>query len=144
MKCNSNLSGLLRFILSCWALAAVAGCGPSKPPMAPVKGKVTLNGQPLKTGSILTVPEAGKGAYALIGPDGYFELGTYAKTDGALVGTHKVAVVAAAENKGRKGPEGSGTKLLVPDRYVNVEMSQLTIEVKPGETNTPTLELTSP
>ncbi len=111
--------------------------------MAPVKGKVTLNGQPIKSGNIMTLPSnGGRGAAAPIGPDGSFELKT--GTDmGALIGTHKVAVVAY-EGTGKSGPEAGVGKLLVPDRYINPETSDLSIDVKAGEANSPTLDLKSP
>jgi hypothetical protein len=91
----------------------------------------------------MTLPPAGRGANGPIAADGSFELRTFAKNDGALVGTHKVAVVTYAPT-GKSGPEAGLGKLLVPDRYINPETSGLTIEVKAGEVNTPTLELTSP
>jgi len=144
MKFNSFLASAVWLALVPGVLVVFTGCGTKTAPMAPVKGKVTLNGQPLTTGNVMTMPEAGRGARGLIGADGSFELNTYTKNDGALVGIHKVAVVAVDEAKGKKGPESGGTKLLTPDRYVNPEMSQLKIEVKAGETNSPTLELTSP
>src|SRR4051812_8123961 len=39
------------------------GCGPKRPAMAPVKGKVLLDGQPLNTGNVGTIPTAGRGAH---------------------------------------------------------------------------------
>lgn len=125
------------------AVATVVGCGPKHPATALVKGKVLLNGQPLTLGSVGTVPAAGRGAHGVIQPDGSFELQTYAARDGALIGTHKVAVVAY-DSSGGKGPESEYGKLLVPKRYANYETSGLTIDVKEGEVNTPTLELKSP
>jgi hypothetical protein len=123
-------------------LVVAAGCGPKRPPMAPVKGKVILDGQPLTKGNVSTVPDAGRGAHGDIQPDGTFELYTYRAKDGALVGKHKVAVAAYDASAG-KGPESEYGKLLVPKHYTNYETSGLTIDVKDSEPNTPTLELTS-
>jgi hypothetical protein len=125
------------------AIAAVVGCGPKHPATASVKGKVLLNGQPLTLGSVGTIPAAGRAARGDIQPDGSFELQTFAPRDGALIGKHKVAVVAY-DSSGGKGPESEYGKLLVPKRYANYETSGLTIDVKEGEANTPTLELKSP
>ena len=111
--------------------------------MAPVNGKVLLNGQPMSAGSVGTVPAAGRGAHGDIQPDGTFELHTFAQHDGALIGPHKVAVTAYDASAG-KGPESEYGKLLVPKRYTNYEISGLTIDVKADEPNTPTLELKSP
>jgi hypothetical protein len=119
-----------------------AGCGQKGPKMAPVKGRVELNGQPLKTGNVITIPDAGRGAKGPIQADGTFELGTYQTRDGAIVGTHKVGVIAV-DQPSNLGPEADAGRSLIPTRYNNPESSQLTIEVKADEENTPTLELTS-
>jgi len=119
-----------------------AGCGSAKsnrPAVAVVKGKVLLDGQPLENGSIETTVDAGRGALGAI-HGGEFELSTYGTNDGAILGTHKVAVIA--REKGEDGPEAKAGKLLVPERYTSPQTSKLTIDVQPG-TNTPTLELTS-
>ena len=130
-------------LFSSLPLLLLAGCGKSTPTMAPVKGKVTLNGQPLTSGTVITIPEAGRGARGVIGADGSFELQTFEKKiDGAIIGTHRVGVVALMV--GGKGPEGGYGKSLIPNRYSNPESSGLTIDVKAGETNAPALELTSP
>jgi predicted RecA/RadA family phage recombinase len=110
--------------------------------MAPVKGKVTLDGQPLTKGNVSTVPDAGRGSHGDIQTDGVFELHTFSKNDGALVGKHKVAVAAYDATAG-KSPESEHGKLLVPKRYTNYETSGLSIDVKTDEPNTPTIELTS-
>jgi hypothetical protein len=120
---------------------ACAGCN-SKSPVARVRGMVLLDDKPLASGAIVTLPESGRGARGTI-VNGGFELGTFGKNDGALIGTHKVAVVATEPVK-RKGAEASAGKLLVPQRYTNPDSSELTIDVKAGEVNEPTLKLTSP
>ena len=122
-------------------LLVLCGCSESGPNLAPVKGKVLLDGQPLSSGRISTVPAAGRGANGAIQPDGTFELTTESPGDGAVVGTHAVSVVSYAP--GGEGPEGGRGELLVPERYTTDLTSGLTIEVKPGEENAPVLELTS-
>jgi hypothetical protein len=122
------------------ALALLCGCG-SKSSIVPVHGKVMLDGQPLAKGFILTRPESGRGAKGVIA-NGEFDLGTNADRDGAAIGLHHVAVVA--QEGGQDGPEGKAGQLLVPERYTNPDASGLTIDVKAGGTNTPTLELNSP
>jgi|LSQX01.2.fsa_nt_gb hypothetical protein len=89
------------------ALAAIAlfamltGCGKtgSEYTVAPVKGKVTYNGEAVKGGSITLRPIAavdgkegvtGKPASGSVGGDGTFVLSTYGKNDGAVVGKHQV------------------------------------------------------
>ena len=109
--------------------------------MAPVRGKVTLDGKPLADGAVVTKPASGRGAQGFV-RNGEFELGTKSTNDGASIGTHAVAVIAQ-EKLPNAGPETKAGKLLVPERYTNPDTSGLTIEVKAG-TNTPTLELKSP
>jgi hypothetical protein len=116
------------------------GCG-RESPLAQVKGTVLLNDEPLTTGSIMTLPSSGRGSNGTIQKDGTFQLKTVGEGDGARIGTHKVAVVAYESQE--KGPEAKTGKLLVPERYTNPETSDLTIEVKAGEVNAPTLKLTS-
>ena len=134
--------------LRCYCIAflvvsgfACEGCG-SKSPLATVRGKVELNGRPLASGNVMTLPKGGRGARAAI-LNGEFELGTFGKNDGALIGIHKVAVVAFEEGHST-GPEAKVGKLLVPERYTNPESSGLSIEVKADGPNEPVLELTSP
>jgi hypothetical protein len=122
-------------------LTLCAGCGQSGPATAPVKGKVTLDGQPLTTGRVITLPEADRGANGLIAPDGTFELSTFSDRDGATLGKHKVGVVAFEATAG--GPESPTGRSLVPERYNNPETSNLTIDVKVGGDNFAELSLTS-
>lgn len=117
-------------------LSFVAGCG-SNTSTGQVHGKVTLDGKPLADGSIVTLPESGRGAQGII-KNGEFELGTTGRSDGAAIGKHKVAVIS--QEKSQAGPEGGAGKSLIPARYTNPDSSGLTIDVTAG-TNTPTLEL---
>src|SRR5688572_6599571 len=123
------------------AIALVcSGCQPNSS-LGRVQGTVTLDDEPLASGYVVTLPSAGRGAHAVI-KDGKFELGTDGNNDGAVIGAHKVAVIAQEPSQGT-GPEAAAGKLLVPEKYTNPTTSQLTIEVKPGD-NTATLELKTP
>ena len=123
-------------------VAACAGCRSNSSPVAVVRGKIQLDDKPLANGFVITVPSAGRGAKGVI-RNGEFELGTFSTSDGAVIGTHKVAVTATEAPQGA-GPEAAAGKLLVPERYTNPDASELTIDVKAGEVNAPTLKLTSP
>ena len=81
---------MLRPLVSRLSAVAVvcllAGCGSSdgRSHVAPVKGKVTFKGEPLRTGSIIFVPDAGgKTAVADISREGEYVLGSYESTDGS-------------------------------------------------------------
>jgi hypothetical protein len=125
------------------SLSLTLGCDGTSSNMAPVNGKITLDGAPLKTGVVSTIPLKGRGSKGGINPDGTFELGTDSVNDGASVGLHKVAVLAFDKSAGQ-GAEAERGKPLVPNRYLSPESSGLTIDVKAGEENVVTLELTSP
>jgi hypothetical protein len=120
---------------------ALAGCGSNTSPVARVRGKVLLDEKPLANGAIATLPEGGRGAHGAI-TNGEFELGTFGNTDGAVIGTHKIAIVANEPSQSTDTESAPG-KSLIPQRYNNPAASGLTIEVKAGEVNTPTLKLTS-
>jgi hypothetical protein len=100
--------------------ALLPGCGGER--LAPVKGRVVFNGQPVKEAAITFSPtsgenrlEAGTPATGFTEPDGTFVLSTFSKEDGALVGTHSVNVVLDDTNPAKcKRHKG------------------LTLEVKPG------------
>lgn len=138
-------SGCFRWLCSATAFCALicGGCGHKGPTVAPVKGKVLLNGQPLSTGRVITLPSGGRGATGNIRSDGTFELWTFGENDGATIGTHKVGVSAFAPKSGGGAESGNG-KSLVPARFMNPETSGLTVEVKASGDNAPELKLTSP
>jgi hypothetical protein len=138
-NCQRRLHPSLAFAL----LLFVAGaCGKKSdlPATGPVEGKVTLNGQPLKSGTVVFVPDAGgKSAQGNIDSDGTFVLGTFTETDGAILGTHKVMITAMEEAGGSGLPEDNrtdpnvGLKSLIPAHYGNLEKSGLTATVKEGD-----------
>ncbi len=133
-----------------WKLIAIAitcplcfgGCGASSGEMetASVYGVVTLDGTPLTTGMVYFVPEGGRGAKSKISEDGSYTLGTYGDKDGAIVGRHKVFIIASEGDVAFESEEP--VKSLVPRRYTNAKTSRLEFEVKAGETNEAPLELT--
>jgi hypothetical protein len=96
------------------------------------------------SGTVRFVPEAGRAAAGNIESDGTFNLGTYSRSDGALFGTHKVAIIAS-EASGDIRPykaRNQKSKPLVPERYMAVGTSGLTFDVKPGD-NQADFDLTS-
>ena len=135
-------------------LLLLAGCG--GPRLGKVSGRVTVGGQLVTEGVILFHPESGPAAVGAIRPDGTYELTTLKPGDGAVVGTHRVAIQATRVSPGhladaktideeiaRSGKSVPGGKVLVagtvtwvvPERYAQVETSGLTRKVESG-TNT--------
>jgi hypothetical protein len=130
-------------VLCIAAFIGALGCSGEKSDLAPVRGKVLLNDQPMEFGRVMTVPQAGRGSAGEIQPDGTFMLTTNDDGDGAAIGVHKVAVTTMTTAP-VADPEAVGAESQVPARYSNPETSKLTIEVKADGENSPVLKLTSP
>ena len=76
-------------------------------------------GKPLTEGQIVFEPDnSGREAHGSIQPDGEFELSTFANGDGAVPGTHRVAVTS-----------GKIGKQVVPVKYQNTSSSKTEVEV---------------
>lgn len=128
----------------------ITGCaqGPTDtPPLARVKGTVTLDGKPLTSGSVQFTPDQNRGttgrmALGNINEDGTFELMTITAGDGAQVGYHLVAIESYESSSfDPNQPVNQSPKSLIPKRYTDPKTSALTAEVKSGEENTFTFEL---
>lgn len=120
------------------------GCGQGKPTTAQVCGRVTFQGKPVPEGKIIFMPDNGRPAIGEIGPDGRYELKTFAAGDGAAFGKHRVVIEARRVSGGAKPKtleeefHGGGAaanfsvEWLVPEKYSNSDTSNLTAEVKAG------------
>lgn len=121
------------------ALLAVLlpGCSGDGPEVAPVSGRVTLDGAPLAGARIRFQPEASGGSpsYGTADQDGRYVLGYKRDQPGALIGWHTIRVERGsqgdAENKPKPQP--------LPARYNTA--SELREEVKAGEDNVIDLKL---
>jgi hypothetical protein len=93
-RCSMN-NNVIDHMVRMIALVVIVGCvRPDGMETAPVRGMVTLGGKPYTQGGYVVFrPESpGKMATAVIQSDGSFELSTYARGDGAIIGKHKVIV----------------------------------------------------
>lgn len=129
------------FTLSVCSLV-MSGCGSSEvlPETAPVSGTATINGQPLKSGTVTFHPDGeGNPGFAEIKEDGTFEVTTYELKDGAVLGMHKVTVEVFDTNPGGPPPlPGSEQEeSTVPKKYASPETTPLRFEVKPGSNTAP-------
>ncbi len=120
-------------LLSAAVSVVVGGCNRG-PAMAPVSGKVTYKGQPLKHGNVLFQPSVGPPAKGEIGPDGSYTLSTYKKNDGAVLGKHRVQVICVDPRAKPANPdeETPSAKSLIPEKYSNYVTSEITVEVVKG------------
>lgn len=104
------------------ACLAIAGCD-DRPKRVSVEGVVLIDGKPVEKGNLVFVPEGGRPSSARIGPDGRFVLRCFEKDDGALLGTHRVAVSAKdiiSENN---------IKWYAPPKYSDYRTSGITVEI---------------
>jgi hypothetical protein len=137
------LSPWPRGVFWCAALSLLAalGCGKSGRELAPVTGRVTLDGQPMPGARIRFEPEANGGSpsYGTTDQEGWYELGYKRGVEGALIGWHTVRIEPGAEPAGPDGKTSTRPKPL-PSRY-NTQ-SELRREIK-DEENQIDFELTS-
>ena len=124
-------------------LCATSGCGSSRPDTVPVRGTVTLDGQPVSGAAVLLIPsEGGRPAEGISDEDGSFRLSTFAHGDGALPGQHAVTITLIDPTGGRPAdaaglsPTAPGvtvpTKWTVPKKYSMPTTSGITVEVEQG------------
>jgi hypothetical protein len=136
-------------LCTCIACLLLAGCSRG-PRIAPVRGRVTYNGKPVTTGKIWFYPENGRPALGVLAEDGTYTLTTDRAGDGALVGTHRVAIQSTTVGPGSMaGPKSRDEEVamsqqgnpgkwlaagkvewLVPQTYSRPETSGLSAKVE--------------
>jgi hypothetical protein len=131
------------------AVLSAAGCGQAT--VAPVSGKVTLDGQPLAGVHVSFQPigsrtrqDPGGGSYAISDSSGGYTLRLVeGDRPGAVVGKHRVEITARNEADDDRDRRGKAPRLrvVVPEKFNR--FSELTIEVKPGGTATANFDLKS-
>jgi hypothetical protein len=88
----------------------ISSCNRAPYPLAPVRGTVTIDGQPMTGGKVMFAPVAkgslnsGRPAFGEIQHDGSFALSTYSDGDGAVVGDHWVSIVNGLAAGGTSQP----------------------------------------
>jgi hypothetical protein len=114
---------------------ALVGCGGERLKTAIVKGKVTYNGKPVPNGTITFIPNGpGPSASGELQKDGSYNLTTYRKGDGAVLGQYKVIIVAMQDMSNRLPEERNPTPpSIVPDKYTSAATSDLRAEVEDRE-----------
>ena len=105
-------------------LIALAGCGKGGPQIAPVHGRVTLDGQPLAKADVVFQPDGSqRGSTGRTDAEGRYELAYKRGQMGAIVGPNTVRIHVSAELVRNPPP--------IPARYA--AKSELHPEVKPGD-----------
>ena len=110
-------------------LVLLGGCN-NGPALAPVSGRVTLDGKPLSMATVTFLPNHGRASHGQTDSDGHYEL-LYDRTRyGALIGRHDVRIISATEITMPDGRFFTRPQI-IPQRYnAHTELHE---EVKPGE-----------
>jgi hypothetical protein len=96
---------------------------------------VLIDGEPLKYGAVIFVPEAGRSSTGALDEHGHFSLTCFTPNDGALLGKHKVQIFASEQ------VSEYVTRNYAPKKYGGVTTSGLTQEIT-GPTDSVKIELT--
>ncbi|OWK42942.1 DUF4198 domain-containing protein [Fimbriiglobus ruber] len=144
-----------RLVVTCFLLA-LAGCAPKLPPIVPVEGVVTINGQPLANAAVTFIPlldHFGMEAVSVATTDAQGKFTLICKQNeqpGAVAGTHLVMVreLPVPKEMRRVIQDGrvidayyakSGNRPIPPD-YKSTAHTPLRVEISRA-TPTVTLEL---
>jgi hypothetical protein len=114
-------------------MVALAGCGRTGPEVAPVSGRVTLDGRPLESADLMFQVEGKSPGVGRTDQDGRYELMYKRGVAGTPIGSNRVAITVSSELVSNPPP--------IPARY-NTQ-TELTAEVQPGEDNVFNFDLTS-
>jgi hypothetical protein len=136
------------FTILCVVVVALAGCG-SEYQIAPVSGKITLDGEPLDGALVNFEPvrqgdslEAGYGSNAECDANGAFSLKSLHGEDGAIVGPHRVLITTFKAKEGPNGETLIWSQEKVPQRYMDYD-KPLTFEVPADGTSEANFDLTT-
>jgi hypothetical protein len=126
--------GRLAFVMLAAAVVFSTGCDSKRPKTAVVRGKVTYDGRPVPNGTITFIPTSGPTATGEIQSDGSYTLTTSRSGDGAVLGQHKVVIVAMQDMSGRLPEERVALPPpIIPEKYTSIATSDLRAEVQEGE-----------
>lgn len=121
------------------ALCLAVGCNRGGEGLAVVKGKVSYKGKPVPNGTVNFLPDDGNkpSATGEIQADGSYALQTFQTnhaSDGAVIGKHKVVIVAMQDMASRLPEERIALPPpIVPTKYTNSATSDLTATVENKE-----------
>lgn len=107
-----------------------AACNRTPPPQLPVRGRVLVNGVPLRGGTVVFTPDPKRGtrgpiSFAVLNDQGEFELANE-QGPGAIAGWHRVTIAP---------PPNSEALIAGLERYRHPDQSGLEFEVRPSADN---------
>ena len=136
-----------RFVMSFKALIFIWGCGSAQPTgeriaTVLVSGNLTKNGEPLEYYQVLFFPEDGeRPAAGTANAEGNFVLGTNEPGDGAVPGTHQVAInwIGPPSDDPSEGimefSKPPAPPIKIDSRYADPRTSGIVVEVPLAGTN---------
>lgn len=129
-------------------LLAATGCVDKGPKINLVNGSVNVDGKPAAGVMVIFCPVNGPPEIQRMRPfgitqaDGKFQLTAAKKGDGAPTGQFKVLFQwPVSSNETGAGIQMGADRF--QGRFMNLEKSQVTVDIKPGENNLPPFELKS-
>lgn len=105
------------------ALIALVGCD-GRPKRVPISGKVLIDGEPLKFGAVMFVSDTGRLSSGPLDAGGHFTLTCYTPDDGALLGKHRIQVLATQQINERTA------RVHAPKKYAALETSGLAEDIQ--------------
>jgi hypothetical protein len=146
--CPAGVGTLLVGFCAVWFM----GCGPGAPRVAPISGRVTLDGQPLPKASVTFVPMAtkenpnpGPTAQGMTDDDGRYQISVDVATPGAVVGQCRIYITTILSDPALDDRDAGGpirkVRDKVPPRYNTG--TELVFAVPAGGTDQANFELTS-
>lgn len=102
--------------------------------MVPVKGKVTLDGQPMPAGSVAFQtrdPFVGRPAVAFVDSDGTFTVSSIKPNDGMMPGEYLIAILPPSS--GTLPGEKKLPDVKVPAKYQDGKQSGFTLTLQRGD-----------
>jgi len=121
----------------------LSGCGSDRVAVYPVRGQVLLDGKPADHAYVVFHPQGGSEEIQKLRPygranaEGYFELTTFERRDGAPAGQYKVTVICPGPAPGMD-PKNPDPELATtgPDRlqgrYADPQKSTISVTVTSG------------
>lgn len=122
------------FLCACLIVSTtlLAGCGDGRGARVPVTGTVSIDGSPLKFGSVTFLPVSNDGGPKRAGggsldESGRFQISSFTPNDGLMVGKYEVMVM------GVEPVSSTSQKWHAPKKYSVAATSGLTAEVSADE-----------
>ena len=138
---------LYQLVLLVGGIGTLAGCGSasagpkSESPLAPAKGRVTMDNKPIEGAMVIFSPLAsnmGDGAVGITDAKGNYEA-TAGGTTGAPVGSYKIMISRLVDSAGKTvvatletPPANLGAVESMPPRYSDHAVTALKCTVAPG------------